>query len=159
MTINKKLIDDLKDIIKGKEGQAFPPAFLSETLYCYDFKRNIGKAPIEFWAQYKEFVAQMDGFNIDGFCIYGISDHPGYKNNLFHANKLLTDMTGENYQLLIEDDLYCIEIGSSSLDDYMYDVRSNMWEARDKFQHDNLFISCHTLEAFLYAVFNEIRQV
>lgn len=58
-----------------------------------------------------------------------------------------------------DESRYCIEIGSSSLDTYTYDVRDGKWESRDRVQYDNLFISCSNLIDFLAAILAEIREV
>ena len=158
MSINKNIINQFKQLVLENDEKLAPAVVFPDVLYEYDFGRKIGKAPRTFWNQYKNFVEHIDGINIDGCTIYGIENHFHYENDLFTFNGFLTKIACEAPNLMIEEDLYCIEIGGSSLDDYAYDVRTNKWESRDKQQYLNLFISCDTLAEFLQAVLDDIHQ-
>lgn len=158
MYINDNIINQLKQLIIKRREKVTPAVVFPDELYDYNFGRKIGKTPRLFWEQYKNFVERLDGINIDGCIIYGIKNHFDYKNDLFTFNEFLTKIASDFPGLMIEENFYCIEIGSSSLDTYTYDTRTNKWESRDKQQYQNLFISCDTLAKFLQAVLDDIRQ-
>ncbi|AHK19695.1 MULTISPECIES: YrhA family protein [Yersinia pseudotuberculosis complex] len=158
MTQLNNIVDELNSLALKLEYDVLPPAVFPSSLYEYDFELKIGKAPQEFWDQYKALVELADGFDLDGFRIYGIEKHGDYENDLFTYNGYKARLDKEAPSLMSDESRYCIEIGSSSLDTYTYDVRYGKWESRDRVQYDNLFISCSNLIDFLAAILAEIRE-
>lgn len=158
MTEIENVVFEFRKTAEQLDYVVYEPVQFPESLYLYDFGRKVGVAPLTFWEQYKAFVKLADGFHIDGVYIYGIEDHADYENNLFSYNNALADIYNEAPGLLIEEMQYCIEFGSSSLDTFYYDVKTNKWESRDRFQYDNLFITSNTLTEFLDAVLVDIRK-
>ncbi|QKJ87658.1 hypothetical protein PMPD1_2719 [Paramixta manurensis] len=152
-----KIVEELILLSKKHEYDIYPPVTFPEDLYSYNFGRSIGTAPRTFWLQYKAFVELADGFHMNGYYLYGIDNHDYYENDLFSYNTELRRISENASSLMSEDDNYLIQIGASSLDTFTYDVRNGKWQSRDRFQYDNLFISCDTLAEFLAAVLADIQ--
>ncbi|MDU4943574.1 MAG: YrhA family protein [Mixta calida] len=152
------IVNEWKEHAQMMGEELAPAVEFPHQLFNYNFGREIGKAPEIFWQNYKAFVEQMDGFNIDGYCIYGISSYFDYHNDLFYFNNIINDIDKNAPSIMFEESKYCIQFGSSPLDYYTYDIRTHKWESRDMQNHNNLFISCDTLAEFLQAVLNDIRQ-
>ncbi|MDK1705309.1 YrhA family protein [Serratia rubidaea] len=157
MMIMKDVVDEIK-ILASQYEEVIPDGIdFDSSIYNYDFEAKIGKAPRSFWEQYREFVELLDGFDIDGFYVFGLKNHFGYENNIFHFNQKNSEIAKDAPALTFDEYQYCILFGGSSLDIYTYDVRTKKWESRDRFQYDNLFISCNTLTEFLIALTSEIK--
>lgn len=74
MTQLNNIVDELNSLTLKLEYDVLPPVVFPSSLYEYDFQLKIGKAPREFWDQYKALVEFADGFDLDGFRIYGIEN-------------------------------------------------------------------------------------
>ncbi|SQJ23015.1 Uncharacterised protein [Serratia rubidaea] len=157
MMIMKDIVDEIKILASQYEEELPCGVDFDTSIYGYDFEGKIQVAPKEFWRQYREFVELLDGFDIDGFCIFGIKSHFEHGRVILDYNRKNTEIAKNSPALTFDDYQYCIIFGDSSMDIYTYDVRTNKWESRDRFQYDNLFISCDTLTEFLMALIPEIR--
>ncbi|AHK18292.1 YrhA family protein [Yersinia similis] len=151
----RNIVDDLSRVGKIL-GYMIHPKFTGH-VEQHDFGRGIGAVQPDFGDQYLEFVSLMDGFIIDGYSVYGLSNYDEVHNELFEYNDEQTNILREAPELVVDEINYLIFIGSTGTDSFVYDVRTHKWEVRDRIAIDEAYESFDSLVEFLAAQLARIK--
>lgn len=156
----KNMSDIVKELQELAELLEYPvyPGFTAN-LPHYDFGRKIGSQQHDFWVQYGQFIRLMDGFQIDGIRIYGLENHGKSKyNRLIEYNDELTLISQKAPNAYVESYDHLIVIGNNGTDTFVYDVRTQKWDMRDRIAIDESYESHDTFESFLSSVVKTIQE-
>ncbi|MBH1930860.1 YrhA family protein [Serratia rubidaea] len=112
---------------------------------------------VNFWSEYHPFLKLMDGFDIDGYELYGISNKSADGNekiNIESANRLSSKLSND-YDEQLEN---LVIIGGNGTDIFVCDLQSKKWDVRDRIAIDEAYESHDTFESFLSSVVKTIME-
>lgn len=110
-----------------------------------------------FWNEYDPFLKLMDGFDIDGYELYGISNKSvdgNEKINIESANSLSNELSSD-YDEQLEN---LVIIGGNGTDIFVCDLQSKKWDMRDSIAIDEAYESHDSFESFLSSVVKTIMD-